>query len=47
MQPKKSGPLGLHDPVDEGGAVIQNMVTIYQLTWYNIAEVLIFGEAQQ
>ena len=47
MQSKKSGPLGLHDPVDEGSAVIHNMVTTYQLTWYNTAEVLILGEAQQ
>jgi len=44
---KKSTLLGLHDPEDEGGAVIQNLVTIYQLTWCNIAEVLIHGEAQQ
>ena len=44
---KKSTLLGLHDPEVEGGAVIQNLVTIYQLTWCNIAEVLIHGEAQQ
>jgi hypothetical protein len=44
---KKSTLLGLHDPEGEGSTVIQNMVTIYQLTWCNIAEVLILGEAQQ